>query len=184
MVARVDLENVHAALRLSADVGLRPCGFFELVTAFKIFDFWHHGQSIYQTTSVSVRDLMAKFGLRMDVKLENFLHIYLHLREVLPAEFLEFLSAKAQVDADVGAQLNLSEAKEARRQLRLHFETNSLHIECERGPPSRLRQTLEKYIHSRGLEHKRMIVVGRYAIVEMAYHGDIFAVTRYGTVAY
>ncbi len=87
---------------------------------------------------------MRKFGLPSDCRLENLLFIYLHLREMLPSELLEFLDAKAQIDVDVGAQICYAEAKEARKQLRTKFETNSLHVQLERGKASDLKPALTR----------------------------------------
>ena len=51
------------------------------------------------------QDMLRQLGLPTDARLESLLFAYLHLSEILPAEFLEFLSVKSQVDLDVGAQV-------------------------------------------------------------------------------
>ncbi len=48
---------------------------------------------------------MKKLGLPNDTKMDNLLLMYLHYQESLPVEILEFMSAKCQVDLDIGAQI-------------------------------------------------------------------------------
>ena len=122
----------------------------------------------------SPQDVFRKFGLPSDSKLDNILLIYLHLKETLPGEFLEFLDAKTQIDLDIGAQVSFSEAKEARKQLRARFETNSVHVRLDRGRASDLAPAVTAFLNGQDLQFERVIGAGRSAIVQMKYHADIF----------
>jgi len=72
--------------------------------------------------------MASRLGIFSKSHSESLLHVYHHMNNILPAELLKFLGAKSRIDLDLGSNLFVSEAKEARKQLRQKYETNAVHI--------------------------------------------------------
>jgi len=179
IINRADISNVYAALRTVSGSGQRPRGFFDLSMGYRMVDTWRYGQSLYQTLAPSFKDIVRKLALpKAEAKLENMLLIYFYLQNTLPESLIEFLNGKTQIDIDIGAQVCYAEAREARKQLRLKFETNAVHITLERGRQADLVPSLESFLKENDLPFNRILPAGRHAFVEMAHHNEKYDVVK------
>ncbi len=59
VAARIDIANVYSALRSCSAANFRPRNFFDVSTAFRLLDLWQYGQSLYQTTSPSLKVIVC-----------------------------------------------------------------------------------------------------------------------------
>ncbi|TRY75270.1 hypothetical protein TCAL_16837 [Tigriopus californicus] len=86
-----------------------------------------HGQSVFKCPDPTIKDLLADFGLSHQNKLEDFVLLYFHFKNILPNPILDFLHAKSVVDADIGARHQITQAK-ATRILLKNVEKRLIHV--------------------------------------------------------
>jgi hypothetical protein len=72
-----------------------------------------------------------RLGVYCSSHFERYLYIHQYLKKFFPHELLNFFVAKTRIDLDLGSNLFVSEAKEARKQLRLKYETHAVHIRAK-----------------------------------------------------
>lgn len=123
---------------------------------------------------------MQKFGLPSNIRLGNYLNIYHHLKDILPQFLLQFQSAKADVDLDIGSQICYSEAREAKKQLRSLFEGNAVHVTCERGKakPNQLKEILNDFLRKYDIPVRNVLAEGQNAILQIDHHPDANMIVR------
>ena len=120
--------SLSTVFRTLASKDFRPANFFDVASAFKVFDYLVCGNSIFKATTPTPKEMAQKLGIFTHSHLERFLYVYFHARNFLPAELIKFLDAKSRIELDLSSNVFVAEAKEARKQLRLKYETHAVHV--------------------------------------------------------
>lgn len=128
IVSRFNVSSVHEVVRKCfRKSGLIPRNFFELTSGYRGVQMCRNAKSIFQCPDPTIKDLLADFGLSHQNKLEDFVLLYFHFKNILPDPILDFLHAKSVVDIDIGAKRNLVQAK-ATRTLLKNKEKRLIHV--------------------------------------------------------
>ena len=121
-------HRLTSVLRTCSSKDFRPNGFFDVTLAFKLVEYILYGCSIFKAQNPTAKEIGQRLGIFSPAHLDRLLYIYLHLKNYLPRDLLNFLGARSRVELDLSSNLFVSEAKEARKQLRLKYETHAVHI--------------------------------------------------------